>query len=399
MRRTTITRWLLAALLLGGVLAGCSDDDSSDGGSTDASTDDSSPDAGGEEQLEGAAFVEPGPYAAGVTSLELASGARLQVWYPAEPGAVEDLEPAVYDVKEEVPASLLEGLEGVDELDASYETAAFEDAPPAPTTEPFPYVVYAHGFAAYPNVSSTLTSHLASWGFVVAAPEFLSRSLAGQLSGGGDAAQSDVEVVAETGEVVAAAGGPLDGLTDTAELAVIGHSAGGGTAATMSTEPGVVTYVPMSAGGARRSDDGTREPIPLGDVPSLWVTGSDDGVAELAGVEEGWATASAPTRLVVVEGAGHNDAFTDICEVGEVPGGAVGLAIEVGFPLPEDLQALGLDGCVPEGLPSADGQALVGQVVTAQLRWAYGIDDEPVGLDEASLEEVGTPFVYEERLG
>lgn len=34
----------------------------------------------------------------------------------------------------------------------------------------------------------------------------------------------------------------------------------------------------------------------------------------------------------------------------------------------------------------------------AQLRWAYGIDDEPVGLDEASLEAIGTPFVYEERL-
>ena len=166
----------------------------------------------------------------------------------------------------------------------------------------------------------------------------------------------------------------------------------------MSSEPGVVTYVPMSAGGARRNAEGEPEPIELGDVPSLWVTGSDDQVAELEGVQEGWARAAVPTRLVVIEGAGHNDAITDICEVGEVPGGAVGLAIEVGFPIPEDLRALGLDGCVPEGLPSADGQALVDQVVTAQLRWAYGIDDEPVGLDEASLEEVGTPFVLDDNL-
>ncbi|OWY62170.1 hypothetical protein B7486_59875, partial [cyanobacterium TDX16] len=342
-------------------------------------------------------FVEPGPYAAGVTSLELASGARLQVWYPADPDAVGDAEPAVYDVKDEVPPALLEGLEGIDELDATFTTEAYEDVA-ASEDGPFPYVVYAHGFAAYPSVSSGLTSHLASWGFVVASPEFLSRSLAGQLSGGGDASQTDVEVLAETAEVVGSAGGELEGLAETTEQAVIGHSAGGGTAAVMSTEPGVVTYVPMSAGGARRAEDGTREPIPLGDVPSLWLTGSDDAVAELAGVEEGWAGAAAPTRLIVVEGAGHNDAITDICEVGEVPGGAVGLAIEVGFPIPEDLQSLGLDGCVPEGLPSADGQALVEQAVTAQLRWAYGIDEEPVGLDEASLEEVGTPFTLEERL-
>jgi dienelactone hydrolase len=386
-------RWVLAALLLAGVLAGCSDGGDEGGSSDDSVTDDSTPTTA----LEGAAFVEPGPYAAGVTSLELASGARLQVWYPADPADVEGEEQVSYDVKDEVPAALLEGLEGVDELDATYLTDAYQDVP-ASADGPFPYVVYAHGFAAYPNVSSDLTSHLASWGFVVAAPEFLSRSLAGQLSGGGEATQTDVEVVAETGEVVAATGGPLDGLTDTSEVAVIGHSAGGGTAAVMSTEPGVVTYVPMSAGGGRRNAEGEPEPIELGDVPSLWVTGSDDGVAELEDVQEGWARATTPTRLVVVEGAGHNDAITDICEVGEVPGGAVGLAIEVGFPLSEDLQALGLDGCVPEGLPSADGQALVAQVVTAQLRWAYGIDDEPVGLDDASLEEVGTPFTLEENL-
>ena len=48
-------------------------------------------------------------------------------------------------------------------------TEAFEDVP-ASADGPFPYVVYAHGFAAYPSVSSGLTSHLASWGFVVASP-------------------------------------------------------------------------------------------------------------------------------------------------------------------------------------------------------------------------------------
>lgn len=378
------------------VAAGCSDDDSdADGATDDSASDQGSGDDGA--ALEGPAFVEPGPYAVGVTSLELASGARLQVWYPADPADVEGEEQVAYDVKDEVPASLLEGLEGIDELDATYLTNAYLDVP-ASADGPFPYVVYAHGFAGFPSVSSALTTHLASWGFVVSAPEFLSRSLAGQLGGGADTSQTDVEVVAETADLVAAAEGPLAGLTDTEQQAIVGHSAGGGTAAVMSSEPGVVTYVPMAAGASRRGDDGEREPIELGDVPSLWVAGSDDQVAELAGVEEGWARAAAPTRLVVVEGAGHNDAVTDICEVGEVPGGAVGLALEVGFPIPEELQALGLDGCVPEGLPTADGQALVHQVVTAQLRWAYGIDDEPVGLDEASLEEVGTPFVYEERL-
>lgn len=399
MRGPVSVRWLLAVVVLGGLLAACGDDDGGQREPSDASLLDSATGEGDDGgALSGAAFVEAGPHAAGVTSLELASGARVQVWYPAAPDAVEGAEPATYDVRDEVPPALLEGIDGVEELDATFVTAAYEDAEVA-DGGPFPYVVYAHGFAAYPNVSSALTAHLASWGFVVAAPEVLSRSLAGQLGGGADTSQDDVGLLAELAEVVAAAPGPLEGVTDTDEQAVVGHSAGGGTAALMSGQPGVVTYVALSAGGSRRTDDGGREAIPLGDVPSLWITGSDDEVVELAGVEAGWANAAAPTRLLVVQGAGHNDAFTDICEVGEVPGGVVGLALEVGFPLPESLQALGLDGCVPEGLPSADGQALVHQAVTAQLRWAYGIDDEPVGLDEDALEQVGTPFTLQERLG
>ncbi|OWY59507.1 hypothetical protein B7486_74205, partial [cyanobacterium TDX16] len=70
MRGSTIGRWLLAAVLVAGVLAGCSDDgDDGAGGGGDGSTDDSTDDstAAPEEVLEGAAFVEPGPYAAGVT--------------------------------------------------------------------------------------------------------------------------------------------------------------------------------------------------------------------------------------------------------------------------------------------------------------------------------------------
>lgn len=385
-----VRRWAapLAAVLLALGLAACSDD----GGGEDATDDSTGADE--EQVLSGPAFVEPGPYAVGTTTLELASGAPVHVWYPVDTDDVEG-QPVAYDIRDQVPAGLLDGID--DSLDSTYQTGAYLDLP-ASDDGPFPYVVYAHGFSAFPEVSSNLTTHVASWGFVVAAPEFLSRSLNGQLGGGADSSQTDVEVVAETAEVVGAAGGELDGLTDTAERAVWGHSAGGGTAAQMSTEPGVVTYVVLSAGGARRGEDGEPDPIELGDLPSLWMTGSDDGVVELEGVEEGWERAAAPTRLIVVEGAGHNDAFTDVCDVGEVPGGAVGLALEAGFDLPQDLQDLGLDGCVPEGLPSVDGQRLVHQAVVAQLRWAYGIDEEPVGLDEASLEAIGTPFVYEERL-
>ncbi len=45
----------------------------------------------------------------------------------------------------------------------------------------FPVALFSHGFSGFNTQSSELTSHVASWGFVVAAPEHQSRDLTSQI--------------------------------------------------------------------------------------------------------------------------------------------------------------------------------------------------------------------------
>lgn len=47
-----------------------------------------------------------------------------------------------------------------------------------------------------------------------------------------------------------------------------------------------------------------------------------------------------------------------------------------------DLERLGTDGCQEEALPVEDGWPVINHFVTAQLRWAFGMDEEPLGLSQ-----------------
>ena len=146
-----------------------------------------------------------------------------------------------------------------------------------------------------------------------------------------------------------------------------------------------------SSGAWRGSEQG------FPDVPSMWITGDIDGIADVAGVENAFAAATPPTRLVVLENAGHL-APSDICEIGAEGGGVVQIALDAGLPVPERLQVLGTDGCQPEALDAEAGWAVIQHFVTAQMRHAFGIDDEPVGLSAEVVEEFpDAPFRYQER--
>ena len=66
-----------------------------------------------------------------------------------------------------------------------YKANAYADAPPATEAAAYPVVIFSHGFAGYPEQSLDITTHLASWGFVVAAPDHVERSLDGILGTAG----------------------------------------------------------------------------------------------------------------------------------------------------------------------------------------------------------------------
>jgi hypothetical protein len=186
-------------------------------------------------------------------------------------------------------------------------------------------------------------------------------------------------------------GALLEGRVSTDRIAITGHSAGGGTAIRFGGEPDVVTYIPLSAPAD--------SPGELADKPSLWVAGDIDDVVKPDRTISAFEAASmlnAPTRLVLIENMGHLGP-SDICAIGDSGGGVIQIALDAGLPIPDELVRLGTDGCQPEALPVRDGWPTIRHFVTAQLRWAFGMDGAPKGLSQNAAE--GLPeavFSYQE---
>ncbi len=339
-----------------------------------------------------APYRDAGPWAAGVITLSL-DDREVEVWYPAAKRDVKGLEPAEYFIREELTSTINAILP--ENINPPFVTDAYRDVP-ASEDGPFPLVLFAHGFSSYRNQSTFLTTHLASWGFIVASADYLERGLTVVLGGSppdeplNDAvvARMTVDLLKEENE---RAGGPLEGRVSADKIAITGHSAGGGTSIRFGDEPDVLTHLPLSAGGV------TEE---LPDTPSLWLTGVIDATIEVDRIEASYEAAPPPKRLVLIDDMGHLGP-TDICEIGESGGGVIGLAIQGGLIdfISEDLRRLGTDGCQEEALPIRDGWPTVRHFVTAQLRLAFGIDEEPVGLSSEAAD--GLPeatFTYREEL-
>ncbi len=340
----------------------------------------------------GAAYRNTGPYTAGVTTVAL-NDRDVEVWYPVDAGHEAGRSRDVYFIRDWLP----EFIDAILPADANppFETNAYREAP-ASTGGPFPLVIFAHGSASFRTQSTFLTTHLATWGFVVVAPDYLERGLGNALGQPPAEPIADLDLSRAAVDLAKAenarAGGLLEGRVAADRVAITGHSAGGGSSFRFGGEPDVVTYIPLSAGVRGGTDVGE-----FPDTPSMWLTGDIDGVVDVDGVARAFETAPPPSRLVVVEGGGHL-APTDLCRIGASGGGVVQIALDAGLPVPEGLVRLGTDGCQAEALPAEDGWPVFNHFVTAQLRWAFGIDSEPVGLSADVADDLPEArFRYEER--
>jgi dienelactone hydrolase len=365
---TRLTSLLLASLGLALSLAGCADSSSTP-----------------------QTYRELGPYAAGVTTLTLADR-QVEVWYPSDPEAVVGLDTYSYFIRDSLSETLVSILP--DEVnppfvsDAYWEVAGSEEGP-------FPLVIFAHGASSYRNQSAFLTAHLASWGFVVASIDYLERGLPSFLGPQPDPPMDDVELTRMVVTLLASEndreGGLLEGKVSTDQIAITGHSAGGGTSVRFADEPDVITYVPLSAGVS------SQRPTTLADKPSLWLTGTTDGIVDPQRTIDAFAQANAPTRLVLIDDMGHLGP-SDICTIGDSGGGVIAIALEAGLPIPDNLVRLGTDGC-GEGDVIEDGWPIVRHFVTSHLRWVFGFDEEPVGLSQEIQDQFPeATFRYDESL-
>lgn len=335
------------------------------------------------------AYTEAGPYPVGVKTIGLTGGPDVEIWYPAAEGTTGEVS---YDVRDFVPESVRALLTA--DVPATYSFAGARDALVADAPDAsFPVVLFSHGFAGMRLQSTFLTAHLASWGFVVAAPDHASRDLMSVLDGTatGDLAAS-VDDLLRTLQMVSALGATEElgwrNTIDDTRVVAVGLSAGGGTVAAVASDDRIAAYVSLASGLALgRGEDGatttTIDPANVPQRPSLFMAGALDAMmpAETVTIPS-FLAAATPTWLWVIDGVGHNG-FDDFCTFGNGTG-IIGIAEASGLGPVLDaqpqLRTLGEDGCLAPAVPVEQTFPIVRHAVTAFVRHITGIDGEPVGL-------------------
>jgi dienelactone hydrolase len=336
-------------------------------------------------------FTGPGPFAAGETTFKLPSdGASVEVWYPATRASVKGVPEATYNVVDWLPESL-KPLFPPTFTEAVYATGAYRDVPVAPGR--FPLVEFTHGYSGYRDQSTFLTSRLATWGFVVEAPDLLDNDLTAILSGkGGGAITDDVTEVEDSitfiGEQNASSSSILAGHVDMHRVAAIGHSLGGAVSeAVAEADAKVTTFIGMA--GATVGSFGAQSSGPASKVPTspgMLMGGISDQIVSPAGIVRAFDAMKRPKRLVTLRGFGHL-LFADICQIAPGKGGLLALAAQVHLTVPPQLSKLATDGCLAPDTPVTDGWPVVRQVVVAQLRHVFGFDSSV-----AALSGLGSAF-------
>lgn len=355
--------------------AGAGDAEADAGGgdvAADAGAGDTTPDAGPPKEragCDGAMLLElptdraaRGPWDVGARTVTV-GGLLTEIWYPAAPGAADGVEPAVYDVREQLPPAEQDKIPN-DEAPLQVCDCA-RDLPLDTAHGPYPLVVFVHGTAAFRTQSLHQVIHWASRGFVVVASDHPRLKLADVLTG-----LVGADIPADLAPVLEALAAPtgdlafLSGHLANDRIGLSGHSAGGAGIATLGTLPGVRVIIPMSARGV--------DPAP---VSTLVMGGLDDQILPFSQQQKGYDASSPPKRIVGLDKAGHL-AFSDICTIAAEHGGLLDLAIKWGVtvPSPELFAVLATDGCKEGQLPPAEGWAAINDATSAALEEALQCD-------------------------
>jgi predicted dienelactone hydrolase len=235
--------------------------------------------------------TERGPFGAGVTTLELIDESRptdayrdfpgsptrklvTEIWYPAEqPGT------------------------GPEQRDAALDK----------TEAPYPLIVFGHGLPSLSRQSASTLQHLASHGYIVAAPTFPLTNL--NAPGGPyfrDVVNQPGDVSIVIDEITALASDETSKFFEVVDLDAVGmagHSFGGLTALLATSGPTkderLKVIATVAAPGCFLSgEDGP-------DLPSLFIAASQDLFVSQPSVRAGYDAAAGPKYYVEIRGADH----------------------------------------------------------------------------------------------
>ncbi len=351
--------------------------------------------------LSTSSFTRPGPLGVGETTLRLPTdGAPVEVWYPATKASVAGKPIATYNVATWLPPALQKLIPAG--FSVTYPSGGVVGVPVAPGR--YPLVVFSHGYAGFRDQSTFLTAFLASWGFVVAAPDHYSRDLTEVLGGPTAATEKTTDVedleatIALMGTQDHAATSPFHGHIDTAKVGAVGHSAGGAAVeALAATDPKVATFVGLAGatvGAFGQTQKGSASIVPR--QPGLLMSGTSDQVVKTSSIVAAYGHLHSPKRLILIRGAGHL-VFADLCEVGSGQGGLLAIAAALKVPIPASLKPLATDGCTAPDLSPPTAWPVIRQAVTAQFRSVFGFDHSTKGL--AGLAAAYPAIVSADRAG
>ncbi len=323
-----------------------------------------------EPEVTSADLAAPGPYAIGVTSRTLPEGGTVEVWYPAVAGSGDT---AGYDVSDFLPPAIAELVPA--DIDDSFSIDGTRDAEVA-DDGPFPIVLFSHGASSFRTQSSHIAGHLASWGIVTASTDHPSRDLLNGLGGTSEGQPPAADQMRSMRTYLTTLDDDplLGGALDNDRVALGGHSAGGGTISEVALDDGILGYVSYASG--------LRDNVPQ--IPSLFMAGELDGIIEASRTEDAFEIAAAPSWYWEFADAGHL-AFSDLCAIGGGDANLIVLAEAAGLGafVDDRLRGLATDGCEAPNRPMAEVWPGIDQAATGFYRWVFGLDDEPIGLDES----------------
>lgn len=276
----------------------------------------------------------------GVQSAER-DGVQLEVWYPATDATGEAATEDV-DLRDLLSDEFFDRV-GTVEVPPIVQRAV-RDADLRVTDEPFPVVVFSHGFGGWRAQSVDHAAHLASRGYVVVAADHPGRRFQDLLPCLFDPPLEGCNVF--SGEdpgpegLWAAAGWVgaaefLRGAVDVDRMGLSGHSAGGGSVSHVANLDERFDAVLVLAA----------PPAVTTDVPTLTLEGACDGILPPDEVLQGASTVPNGT-VVELDRAGHL-AFTDICaaDVGTLAEDLLGGRDDVNEAFLAQLVTLATDGC------------------------------------------------------
>lgn len=291
----------------------------------------------------------------GVRTVQTPDGSTVEVWYPASDAAI-DMPTESVDLRLYLSDEISERLGPVDL--PLIPTAAVRDAALREGHAPFPVLVFSHGFGGVRTQSVSLTTHLASRGYVVLATEHAGRSLGDLLPCLFQPPLDSCEISTEDQGVAdllelaswisAAPPSWLMGHVDSDHIGLLGHSAGGGSVITAvnSAVDRFDAVMPMAGGGSL-----------LTEIPSLRMAATCDGIVDEASLSLAHDQSQEESYLTITA-AGHL-AFSDLCTL-QLPDFAARYLTtrdDINSILLDQLLALASDGCPGVAVASPCGES------------------------------------------